>query len=38
MKTTERNDGLFRDITETLGQVPEWMREMPDRGLEASGP
>ncbi len=33
MATAITRDNLLRDITGTLGQVPTWLRDMPDQGL-----
>jgi AhpD family alkylhydroperoxidase len=33
MATAITREQLFRDITDTLGQVPQWLREMPEPGL-----
>jgi AhpD family alkylhydroperoxidase len=33
MKGNGHQTDAYRDISETLGQVPEWMREMPEQGL-----
>jgi AhpD family alkylhydroperoxidase len=33
MASAISREDLFRDVKETLGQVPQWLREMPEPGL-----